>query len=90
MGRGSTGTPELMHHTIAAAAIVFAVAAFALQRASLGPFEEPLLLLSMGTLFLLFGKLLAPHTARRPRPAGPDDASPEPAPQPLPRREARP
>jgi len=61
-----------MHRTIAAAAIVFAVAAFALQSASLGPFEEPLLLLSMGTLFLLFGKLLAPHSARRRRAAEPD------------------
>src|SRR6266849_5999235 len=60
--------------------------ALALQRASLGPFEEPLLLLSMGTLFLLFGKLLAPHTSPRQRPAEPD---PEPTPHLLPHREAR-
>ncbi len=76
-----------MHRTIAAAAIVFAVAAFALQRASLGPFEEPLLLLSMGTLFLLFGKLLAPHTARSQRPAEPDEPA---APHLVPHRESRP
>jgi hypothetical protein len=76
-----------MHRTIAAAAIVFAVAAFALQSASLGPFEEPVLLLSMGTLFLLFGKLLAPHTSRRHRPAEPEQPA---APHLVPHREARP
>jgi hypothetical protein len=75
-----------MHRTIAAAAIVFAVAAFALQSASLGPFEEPLLLLSMGTLFLLFGKLLAPQGRRRSRAAEPQA---EPAPHFVPHREAR-
>jgi hypothetical protein len=62
-----------MHRTIAAASIVFAVAAFALQSASLGPFEEPVLLLSMGTLFLLFGKLLGPHASRRERAAEPTE-----------------
>jgi hypothetical protein len=72
-----------MHRTIAAAAIVFALAAFALQNAALGPFEEPVLLLSMGTLFLLFGKLLAPHP-RKPQPAE-MDASEEPAPDAAPR-----
>jgi hypothetical protein len=77
-----------MHRTIAAAAIVFAVAAFALKSASLGPFEEPLLLLSMGTLFLLFGKLLAPQGRRSRRAAEP--ASAEPAPQLVHPREARP
>jgi len=76
-----------MHRTIAAAAIVFAMAAFALQRASLGPFEEPLLLLSMGTLFLLFGKLLAPHTSPRQRAAEPDEPA---APHLVPHREAHP
>jgi len=65
-----------MHRTIAAAAIVFAVAAFALQSASLGPFEEPLLLLSMGTLFLLFGKLLASPGRRSRRAAEPARAEP--------------
>jgi len=76
-----------MHRTIAAAAIVFAVAAFALQRTSLGPFKEPLLLLSMGTLFLLFGKLLAPHTSPRQRAAEPDESA---APHLVPHREAHP
>jgi hypothetical protein len=50
-----------MHRTIAAAAIAFAIAAFALRSAVIGPLEEPLLLLLMGTLFLLAGKLLRPH-----------------------------
>jgi len=50
-----------MHRTIAAAAIVFAFAAFALQSASIGPFEEPLLLLVMGSLFLIVGRLFAPR-----------------------------
>ena len=47
-----------MFRTIAAAAIVFAFAAFALHHSSVaGPLEEPLLLLFMGTLFLVVGKL---------------------------------
>lgn len=47
-----------MHRTIAAAAAVFAVAAFALQNSTVaGAFEEPLLLLVMGTLFLAVAKL---------------------------------
>jgi hypothetical protein len=75
-----------MHRTIAAAAIVFAVAAFALHSASLGPFEEPLLLLSMGTLFLLFGKLLTPHGRRTRRAAEPVES----APHLVPHREAHP
>ena len=79
-----------MHRTIAAAAIVFAFAAFALQRASLGPFEEPLLLLSMGTLFLLVGKLLAPHSEPREQPAEPDEVDPPPAPHLVPHRDSRP
>ena len=46
-----------MFRTIAAAAIVFAFAAFALHHSTLaGPLEEPLLLLFMGTLFLIVGK----------------------------------
>ena len=53
-----------MHRTIAAAAIVFAFAAFALQSASIGPFEEPLLLLVMGSLFLVVGRLFAPRGTR--------------------------
>ena len=47
-----------MYRTIAAAAIVFAFAAFALHHSTVaGPLEEPLLLLFMGTLFLVVGKL---------------------------------
>jgi hypothetical protein len=57
-----------MHRTIAAAAIAFAVAAFLLQRARIGPLEEPLLLLLMGTLFLVAGKLLRPHPAAKSEP----------------------
>ena len=46
-----------MFRTIAAAAIVFAFSVFALHRSTVaGPFEEPLLLLFMGTLFLIVGK----------------------------------
>jgi hypothetical protein len=52
-----------MHRTIAAAAIVFAFAAFALQSTAIGPFEEPLLLLVMGSLFLVVGRLFAPRGA---------------------------
>jgi hypothetical protein len=49
-----------MFRTIAAAAIVFAFAAFALHHSNVaGPLEEPLLLLFMGTLFLLVGKLFS-------------------------------
>jgi hypothetical protein len=47
-----------MFRTIAAAAIVFAFAAFALHHPAMsGPFEEPIILLVMGSLFLVFGKL---------------------------------
>jgi len=47
-----------MFRTIAAAAIVFAFAAFALHHTTAaGPLEEPLLLLLTGTLFLIAGKL---------------------------------
>lgn len=60
-----------MFRTIAAAAIVFGFAAFALNRSPVaGPLEEPLLLLLMGTLFLVAGKLFSmparkPEFARR-------------------------
>jgi len=47
-----------MFRTIAAAGLVFAFAAFALRHSTAaGPLEEPLLLLFMGTLFLVVGKL---------------------------------
>ncbi|HYZ89453.1 MAG TPA: hypothetical protein VE620_09180 [Myxococcales bacterium] len=77
-----------MHRTIAAAAIVFAFAALALHSAALGPFEEPLLLLGMGTLFLVVGKLFAPERRTKPRRIQ-LEADPEPAPQLVPHREAR-
>src|SRR5437588_10194969 len=68
-----------MFRTIAAAAIVFAFAAFALHHSSVaGPLEEPLLLLFMGTLFLAVGKLFG-AAERKP-------ATPEPAPQLIERR----
>jgi hypothetical protein len=60
-----------MHRTIAAAAIVFAFAAFALQSTSIGPFEEPLLLVVMGSLFLVVGRLFAPREAAKDRDAEP-------------------
>jgi hypothetical protein len=47
-----------MYRTIAAAAVVFAFAAFALHNSpAIGRFEEPILLLLMGTLFLVVGKV---------------------------------
>jgi hypothetical protein len=52
-----------MVRSIAAAATVFGIAAFALHSLSLGTFEEPLLLLAIGTLFLCVGKLLAGREA---------------------------
>ena len=49
-----------MFRTIAAAAIVFAFAAFALRHSTLaGSVEEPVLLLIMGTLFLIVGKVFS-------------------------------
>jgi hypothetical protein len=52
-----------VHRTIAAAALVFAFIAFALHRAPVaGRFEEPVLLLVMGTLFLVVGKLVSGAT----------------------------
>jgi len=51
-----------MYRTIVAAAVVFAFAAFALHNSPVvGRFEEPLLLLLMGTLFLVVGKLFGEH-----------------------------
>ncbi len=76
-----------MHRTIAAAALVFAVAAFALHSASIGPLEEPLLLLIMGSLFLVVGKLLAPQRLRKQAPAE-TDPEPAPAPQLVPQRQS--
>ena len=68
-----------MFRTIAAAAIVFAFTAVALHRSTIaGRLEEPLLLLFMGTLFLVVGKLFS-H---------PREKKPEPAPQLLERRAA--
>jgi hypothetical protein len=58
-----------MFRTIAAAAIVFAFSAFALHRSPLaGPFEEPLLLLFMGTLFLIAGRVFS-APPKKPEPA---------------------
>ena len=59
-----------MFRTIAAAGIVFAAAAFALHRSTLGgPLGEPLLLLFMGSLFLIVGKLFSPAEVKKPEPA---------------------
>jgi hypothetical protein len=49
-----------MFRTIAAAAVVFAFAAFALRHSTLaGSVEEPVLLLLMGTLFLIAAKVFS-------------------------------
>ena len=60
-----------MFRTIAAAAIVFSFAAFALHRSTLlaGPLEEPVLLLFMGTLFLVVGKPFSAPVERKALPA---------------------
>jgi len=56
-----------MFRTIAAAAIVFGFAAFALRHPTLaGSIEEPVLLLLMGTLFLLVAKLFSGAEKKRP------------------------
>ena len=58
-----------MHRAIAVAAIVFAMAAFALKNSTVaGAFEEPLLLLVMGTLFLVVGKLFGGAERKTPVP----------------------
>jgi len=49
-----------MFRTIAAAAIVFGFAAFALRHSAVaGSLEEPVLLLFMGTLFLIVAKVFS-------------------------------
>jgi hypothetical protein len=54
-----------MFRTIMVAAAVFAFAAFVLHNPALsGPFEEPVLLLVMGTLFLVFGRLFSGPSRR--------------------------
>jgi hypothetical protein len=60
-----------MFRTIAAAIIVFGFAAFALRQSAIaGPLEEPLLLLLMGTLFLVVGKIFSsPRKSEEPSPA---------------------
>jgi hypothetical protein len=56
-----------MFRTIAAAAIVFAFAAFALRHSTLaGSLEEPVLLLFMGTIFLVVGKIFSATEKKRP------------------------
>jgi hypothetical protein len=59
-----------MFRTIAAAAIVFGFAAFALRHSAVaGSLEEPVLLLFMGTLFLVVGKLFSSPRKTQPEPA---------------------
>jgi hypothetical protein len=56
-----------MYRTIAVAAVVFGFAAFALHNSPVaGRFEEPLLLLMMGTLFLVVGKMFSTPAAQIP------------------------
>jgi hypothetical protein len=56
-----------MYRTIAAASAVFAFAAFALHNSpAAGKFEEPLLLLLMGTLFLVVGKVFSSPSSPEP------------------------
>ena len=65
-----------MFKTIAAAAIVFASAAFALRNSKFGgSFEEPALLLVMGLLFLLASKLFT--VREEPKPEAPGRVEPE-------------
>jgi len=55
-----------MFQTIATAAMAFAVAAYALHRTTIaGRLEEPLLLLFMGTLFLIVGKVFSGPRAKK-------------------------
>ena len=57
-----------MFRTIAAAAMVFAFSAYALHRTTMaGRLEEPLLLLFMGTLFLIVGKVFSGPPAKKAR-----------------------
>jgi hypothetical protein len=58
-----------MFRTIAAAAIVFGFAAFALRHSAIaGALEEPVLLLFMGTLFLVVGKVFSSPEKKRATP----------------------
>ena len=64
-----------MFRTIAAAAIVFGFTAFALRHSAIaGRLEEPVLLLLMGALFLLVGKVFSSSSKKasaQPAPAAP-------------------
>jgi hypothetical protein len=66
-----------MIRTIAVAAVAFAVAAFVLHRAALGAFEEPLLLLALGTVFLFAARLLGQHADQAPSADGEAELVPE-------------
>ena len=58
-----------MFRSIAAAAIVFAFASFALRHSTLaGSVEEPVLLLFMGTLFLVVAKIFSGPEKKEPAP----------------------
>jgi hypothetical protein len=64
-----TGKVGDMFRSIAAAAIVFAFAAFALRHSTLaGSLEEPVLLLLMGTLFLIVSKIFSGTEKKEPAP----------------------
>jgi len=55
-----------MFRTIATAAMVFALTAYALHRTTIaGRLEEPLLLLIMGALFLIVGKVFSGPPAKK-------------------------
>ena len=59
-----------MFRTIATAAIVSAFTAYALQRTTIaGRLEEPLLLLIMGTLFLIVGRVFSGPAKKTAQPA---------------------
>ena len=71
-----------MFRTIAAAAIVFGFAALALRHSAVAAaLEEPVLLLLMGTLFLVVGKVFSTGSKK-------PSAQPAPAPQLVERRAA--
>jgi hypothetical protein len=59
-----------MFRTIATAALVFASVAYALHRTTIaGRLEEPLLLLFMGTLFLIVGRVFSAPPKKTAQPA---------------------
>jgi hypothetical protein len=66
-----------MIRTIAVVAIAFGIAAFVLHRAALGAFEEPMLLLALGTVFLLAARLLGHSDAQAPAEDGEPELVPE-------------